>query len=241
MSPPPFHPFGRVHLVTVLVIVAIIALAAWWGRARSVEEARRGGRVLAVVLVVYYLVESVIRVQLLGAPPVRLLPLEICSILFFVGAIAHWTDHPLAAEILFFWTFAGTLHSLITPTPGAGYPHLEFFRYFACHGLLILSAVYSVIAVGRRVTLRSAIRAFLALQAYEILVGIVDVATGQNFLYLRQKPPSPTLFDSLGPWPYYLLSLEVVAAISFYIWLRAASFVVNCPLGRGVSVPRSGS
>src|SRR6185503_1689063 len=113
-------------------------------------------------------------------------------------------------------------HSLITPTPGAGFPSLEFFRYFTCHGLLILSAVYSLIAIGRRLTLRSMIRALVALQAWQLFVALIDLISGENFMYQRHKPPSPTLFDALGPWPYYLLGIEVIAIVSFYVWLRIA-------------------
>jgi hypothetical integral membrane protein (TIGR02206 family) len=219
MTPTPFQPFGALHLVTVALIVSAIGGIVVWARRAGPEAARKGARALAVTLVAYYAVESVVRVAFMGVDPVLVLPFELCNALFFIGAYALWTDHRLAQEVVFFWTFGGTVHSLITPTPGEGFPSLEFVRYFAAHGLLVLVAVYVVLALEREMTFRSLLRAFVSVQLFEIGVGVIDWLTGLNFLYLRYPPPSPTLFDALGPWPYYLLSLEVVAFVSFALWL----------------------
>jgi uncharacterized membrane protein YwaF len=36
-----------------------------------------------------------------------------------------------------------------------------------------------------------------------------------NFLYLREKPWAPTPLDWLGPWPVYILSVELLALVLF--------------------------
>jgi uncharacterized membrane protein YwaF len=102
MRAPPFEPFGLLHLVTVAIVLAVIAAVVAWGRRISIDDARKLGRALGATLVVYYVVESVVRVTMLGVPPVLLLPMELCSALFFIGAYALYTGNALALEVLFF-------------------------------------------------------------------------------------------------------------------------------------------
>jgi len=214
----PFRPFGVLHATTVGVVFLVVALAAWWGARQPLDRARLAGRGLGLLLLAYYLVESVVRVQWLGLDPTYIWPLEICNALFFIGAAALWWSHRQGFAIVTLWTFTCTLQAFITPTPGAGYPSLEYVRYFTNHGLLVLAAVYVLVGLAARPTAREAVGAALALQCWEVFVGLVDWVTGENFLYLRFPPPSPTLIDFLGPWPWYILSLEAVGVASFALW-----------------------
>ena len=228
----PFHPFGALHAVTVSVVFTVIALVTVWGRRQPLERARSAGKGLGVLLLVYYLVESVVRVWWMDVSPALIWPLEICSALYFVGAAALWWGHRQGFAIVSLWTFVATFHALITPTPGQGYPSLEFFRYFVAHGLLVLVAVYVLIAMEQRPTFREALGAMLALQVWEVFVGVVDYFSGQNFLYLRHPPPSPTLIDALGPWPWYIGSLELIGIASFALWYGIFRLAVRGPLVR---------
>jgi uncharacterized membrane protein YwaF len=51
--------------------------------------------------------------------------------------------------------------------------------------------------------------------AYAALVGAVDAIAGANYMYLRAKPPSPTLLDVLGPWPWYILVAGLIGFVLF--------------------------
>ncbi|WP_374561690.1 hypothetical protein [Sinobaca sp. H24] len=48
------------------------------------------------------------------------------------------------------------------------------------------------------------------------LVFLVNSLTGGNYMYLMEKPPSPTPFDWLGEWPY-LIALQPLAVGLFML------------------------
>ncbi|MFL5319787.1 MAG: TIGR02206 family membrane protein [Myxococcaceae bacterium] len=211
-------PFGLDHFGAVAVVVmAIVALVAW-GRTVSSRSRERVGRVIGVLLVVHFAVDTGMRAAMLHYPWKELLPLHLCGALVFIGCGAFWSTNIWLRDAFCFWTFGATLHSLITPTSPAPFPDVRYLSYFSGHGLLVVAAAYLVLVMGHGTTWRSAARAFIALNAFTTVVAPLNLLLDTNFLYLRSKPPSPTLFDVLGPWPAYILSLEVVAVGSFALW-----------------------
>ena len=65
--------------------------------------------------------------------------------------------------------------------------------------------------------------------AYAAVVGVVDAITGADYMYLRAKPPSATLLEALGPWPWYIGAATLIGIALFAIldapfrWRRASS------------------
>lgn len=59
----------------------------------------------------------------------------------------------------------------------------------------------------------------IALNIYGLIVGSINALTGWNYGYLCRKPAEPSLLDFLGPWPWYLLSLEFIALATFLLLL----------------------
>ncbi len=58
-------------------------------------------------------------------------------------------------------------------------------------------------------------RALLVLNAYAAAILVLDRLGGTNYLYLAHRPSVPTLLDLLGPWPWYVLAADALAAILF--------------------------
>jgi hypothetical integral membrane protein (TIGR02206 family) len=198
-----------------------------------VAARRRPGawlKVLAVVLVV----DEVSWWVFLGAgggEPGQLaqpLPLQLCDVAIFIGAAALWTRQPLLVETTYFWGLAGTIQALLTPDLPQHFPSYPYFQYYIAHGGVVAAALVLVVGLRLRPSNRAIVRVAVVTIAYAAVVGVVDAVTGADYMFLRSKPPSPTLLDALGPWPVYLFSAAVIAVLLFAL--------LNAPfwLGRAV-------
>jgi hypothetical integral membrane protein (TIGR02206 family) len=146
------------------------------------------------------------------------LPLQLCDMAVLVAAAACWWRIPVLVELTYFWGLAGTLQGVLTPDLSIGFPHLVFWQYVVGHLAIVLAALYLV--VGMRILPRryAVPRVFAITLGYTAVVGLVDLVTGANYMFLRAPPGEWTLLRLLGPWPWYLLS-ATGAALSLLIVL----------------------
>jgi len=203
------------HVGAVLVIAVATAVL--------VVLARRGpGPWLKVLALVLVLDEVSWWVYLLaggqpGSVLAQSLPLQLCDVAIFVTAAALWARAPLLVEVTYFWGLAGTLQALLTPDLPQHFPSYPYFQYYIAHGGVVASAL--LLVVGLRIHPRpgSLLRIAAVTLAYVALVGVVDAITGADYMYLRAKPPSATLLDVLGPWPWYLLGATAIGLVLFAV------------------------
>jgi hypothetical integral membrane protein (TIGR02206 family) len=149
--------------------------------------------------------------------PKTSLPLALCDIGVFVAALACWWRVPLLVEVTYFWGLAGTLQGILTPDLNVDFPHLVFFQYVIGHTGIVLAALFMVAGMKIRPRKGAVPRVFLITLGYSAFVGIVDWATGADYMFLRKPPSEWTLLRLLGPWPWYTLSAAGVAIVLFTV------------------------
>lgn len=148
------------------------------------------------------------------------LPLELCSISLYATIILLWTNDRRLYPFVFFAGIGGGFQALFTPDLELGYPHFRFFHFFYVHGGIIFTALYFTWIKGYRPTFRELVQTLLVLNVIAALVYVVNQVVDGNYMFLRMKPSNGSLLDYLGPYPYYLLSLEVCTFVIFTVlWL----------------------
>jgi hypothetical integral membrane protein (TIGR02206 family) len=145
------------------------------------------------------------------------LPFDLCDFTCFVAAVACWTQRSLFVELTWFWALAGTLQAIITPDEYTPFPYLSFDNYVVEHLAIVVAAVYLVIGLHHYPRRGAVKRVFAVTIAYAGLCAIIDAATGGDYLYLRHPPPSSSLLNLLGPWPWYIVSATGIALVAFVI------------------------
>lgn len=145
-------------------------------------------------------------------------PIDLCDVALVVAAVACWRPQwQLAVELTYFWGLAGTLQAVSTPDLSAGFPHLTFFEFVVGHLGIVIAALFLVIGLRCVPRQDSVIRVFAITVAYTAFVGMIDAATGANYMFLRAVPSHRSLLSILGPWPWYLLGAAGVAVVLLLI------------------------
>jgi hypothetical integral membrane protein (TIGR02206 family) len=132
------------------------------------------------------------------------LPVQLCDVAAFVAAAALFWRRLLLVEVAYFWGLGGTPQALLTPDLKEHFPSFPYLQFYVTHELVILAALFLVAGLALQPRRGAVRRIFLLTVGFAIVVGLIDLVTGGNYMYLRQVPVSGSLLDLMGPWPWYI-------------------------------------
>lgn len=156
----------------------------------------------------------------------RDLPLQLCDVVVLLMAWALCQPHrPRVTEVAYCWGLVATSQALLTPDLPPVVSAYTCWKFFLTHGGVIVGAVYLAAGLGWRPSRGAAWRVWGATNLYAAGIGLFNLATGANKLYLCAQPLRPSLLDYLGPWPWYILSMELLALALF--WLCTLPFLLH--------------
>ncbi len=215
----PLQIFGAKHLSIVGIFVAIWLSFFYFRNVWNEKQIKSIRVALAIMLAaaeisihIWWAYWGIWNIQ-------TTLPLHLCSVMVWVTVYTALTDNRNLYEFTYFLGIGGALQAFLTPADGAMYdiPHYRIMQTLIAHGLLITIPIYMTIVEGLRPTLASFKRIFIWTNIYMVIIFFINRALGSNYLFIAQKPPSPTLMDVLSPWPWYIPQLEVLAFVIFFI------------------------
>jgi len=211
----PFTFYSPTHWVSLVIIAVVSAFTLGWRGLR--ERPRLADVIRHALAAMLLLLDIALHIWYFVADqwdPAYTLPLHLCSLTLILSFIMLWTRSYRLFEFNYFAGIGGALQALLTPAAIlSGYPHFTFFYFFIAHGGIIVSSLFMIAAYGFRPTWSSIWRTMLWLNILLIPIGIVNAITGGNYMFIARKPDDPSLLDLLGPWPWYILSLEGVALV----------------------------
>ncbi len=148
------------------------------------------------------------------------IPLELCSISLILSVILLLTRKKIIYEILLFTALLGASQALFTPLLNFDFPHFRFFHFFYTHLMMIWVVLYFTWVHGFRPTILSVVKLFVFLNVLMPVIMLINKAVDGNYMFLSHKPKSPSLLDLLGPYPWYILSMEfLLITLSLIVWL----------------------
>jgi hypothetical integral membrane protein (TIGR02206 family) len=210
----PFVLFGRDHFIVLGVVIAA-CLLIWLFRDRWTERGKTRTRWTLFALI--YLCEGSWQVWMwaIGSWTVQgMLPLWLCSVTSWTMPLLLIFRRKWYFEWTYFMGLIGASMALLTPDLAQyGFPHFRFIEFFTLHGTIIVSIVYMTVVEGFRPTWGSIPKAVIVTDLFWAFCALVNSRIGSNYLYTQGKLPTPSLLDYLGPYPYYLIWMELIGIV----------------------------
>lgn len=215
-------------MVAILVAVVLcLWLPRWMRQEVSEQKKKRLRYLLGSLLVFAVLMDPVIILSRwgLGETGWRLfwnsaLPLYLCDVVSLVAAYALFTKSSRATEVAYCWGLAGTTQGLLTPTLSYDWNTIDYYNFFLQHGGVPVAAALLIWGMGVLPQPGAFKRMVLLSWLYMAVVMLINLVIDQNYGFLSGKPDYPTMFDYMGPYPYYLITLQVVAFALYYVLLK---------------------
>ncbi|RYM06658.1 TIGR02206 family membrane protein [Sporolactobacillus sp. THM7-7] len=144
------------------------------------------------------------------------LPLGVSDLATLFAAFMLVFRNRLLFSVLYYAGIGSAVLAILIPDFGGyGFPHFRYIEFFAGNGLLIIACLFMIAIERYRPTFASLWGTFLLIHVYAGLIYPFNQAVGANYLYLMSLPEAATLTNYLGPWPWYILTVEAVALIFF--------------------------
>jgi hypothetical integral membrane protein (TIGR02206 family) len=148
------------------------------------------------------------------------IPLELCSISLILSVLLLLTRKKVIYEILLFTALLGASQAVFTPLLNFDFPHFRFFHFFYTHLMMIWVVFYFTWVQGYRPTIWSIVKLFVFLNVLLPIIMLINKAVDGNYMFLSHKPNSASLLNLLGPYPWYILSMEfLLITLSLIVWL----------------------
>ncbi|WP_270182663.1 YwaF family protein [Alkalihalobacillus sp. CinArs1] len=145
------------------------------------------------------------------------LPLQLSSISLFLALFLLLLKRQFLFEITYFVGSSSALLAMVTPELSYAYPHFRFYHFFVAHGGIVLTAWFMIVVEGYKPSYSSIWRAFIFLNVYTAFIFLLNFLIDSNYMFLMEKPMSNTIYAYLGNWPWYLVTLEVIAISLFHL------------------------
>lgn len=207
--------FGFPHVSTLLVLAFFGFILIFISKKCLDEKKRKGvGIFLGILMIIIELGDLSYRLLFIGQSVSDNLPFHLCGPIYYMVAVMLITRNRTLYDLTYFLGIAGASNSLLTPGEIFPFPHFLNLTFFFTHGMIIIGILWMTISLkGYRPTWKAYFKTFIFLNVLGVIVIPVNLLFNTNYLFICYKPPGGTIMDLLGPWPVYLIFVELLGLI----------------------------
>lgn len=223
---PGFTPFSPVHFAVLtgyaIITLTLVVLGMKW---RATPTGKHIHRAWAAFVVLVQAVNIIYWATPPNLDPGTSLPLHICDLAGIAAVLVMTTNARMWRTVLYYWGLGLSTQAFLTPVITDGPETFRFHLFFASHLTIVATAVYDLAVRRFRPTWKDLLTITGVMLTWVALVLPLDIIMHWNYGYLgNTKPLQPTLIDRLGPWPFRLVWMFLIAASAFtlmtLVWWR---------------------
>ena len=211
-----FELFGLSHLAATIFFIFLLIFLPYYSKSYlSLGQQKYLGNFLGYLIFLSYPIWVLL--ELIGGSfDIKLhLPFHLCRFANLLLPIVMLRCNEFIFQILFYWGLSGMFQGIITPDIVQDFPHFHYFRFFIGHHLMVVALIYLIIVHKMMPTIVGLRNSFIGLNLFLIISFIVNIILDANYFWIMDKPPTGSLLDYMGPWPWYILTAEFVALAHF--------------------------
>ncbi len=145
------------------------------------------------------------------------LPLQLSDLATFIMIAAlAWNRSRRLAGLAYLLALPSSLLALAFPAPGAIPPSPLYFAFWVDHASLLAGAtLVGAARPGADVGWGMVVVAWATTTVLASGDGLVNLATGGDYMFLRRPPPGWDPLRVMGPWPVYVVVAFLVCPLLF--------------------------
>lgn len=145
------------------------------------------------------------------------LPLQLCDFSILMSIILLIRKSFSIFEIVYFTGVGGALVAIFSPELWLGFPHFRFYHFFLSHAAILWASFYMIWIYKFKPNFNSLGKVFIFLNCFGVFVFCINYFIDANYMFISKPTYNNTFLNHLGPYPWYLLSLEGITLIIFSV------------------------
>lgn len=228
-----FENFTLAHFLPILIAVGIIFLIyRFRNHLRNMKREHYIRYALAFLMILsemsYYW--RLTALPELNPNALEHLPITVCGWMIVFASYMMIGKSQTLFDISYFWAFSGTIFALITPTviSYTGPTRFRYYQFWFEHLLGYVGLFYMIFVHNMRPTVKSAIKAYVALIILAVFAYYVNnlLGPGANYLFMAEPESTPSILDILPP-NFALRILIMAAAVTLLFFLTYLPWLIK--------------
>lgn len=175
--------------------------------------------VISCSVVIIKIVELIIRHGLYEETIKNLIPIHLCNVTLILAVISMIFPSKYLFQVVYFWSL-GAISAILFPDSRLAFPNFVGISFFITHFFIIFAVIYQMIFLKYRPTFKGLLGSFVCINIFAGIVFKVNEILGTNYMYINYKPAFESPLDFFGPWPHYILIVEIIyIVLGILCWL----------------------